>query len=649
MTNTFLKNLIFLLIISAINISVYSQQSELSSSSRKARAAFERGFDYYSLLQFEQAEQEFKDAISRDSDFYEAYIIMGEMLHHQKKYSESTEYLEQAKALNPDFYPVIFYLLGESYMKIGKYKNAKENLQTFLDYELYTKNSYNQSMKYIENCDFALDAIKSPVPFDPINLGEAINSEDAEYSPVLTADGQTLIFTRKESRTDSDNQAYGKEHEDFYISYLENEEWTKATNIGPPINTKLNEGAQTITADGRHLYFTACGRPDGYGSCDIYYSGKSGDQWSLPQNLGSIVNSNKWDSQPSVSADGQTLYFTSGRDGNHGHMDIWVTHKDEEGNWQKPENMGLKINTKYREMSPFIHPDNKTLYFSSDGHPGMGELDFYLIRKDDNGEWGNPVNLGYPINTHAEEMSFFISATGMEAYFASDIVGGYGDLDIYFFELYEQARPDPVTYMKGNVYDSITKKPLEAEFELIDLKKSETILKSVSSKTSGEFLVAIPTGINIGLNVSKEGYLFFSENFQYDKAKEGIDPYVRDIALQPITEGSSVVLKNVFFETDKYELLPESITELKKLIDLLEKNPTLKIELSGHTDSIGSHEYNMELSKNRARSVYSYLIENGIDKSRLTYKGYAATKPIDTNETPEGRANNRRTEFKVIE
>ncbi|MFO8066362.1 MAG: OmpA family protein [Bacteroidales bacterium] len=627
----------------------YSQQTELSTSSRRARSAFERGFDHYRLMQFDEAETEFKKAIDIDDDFIEAYIILGEMLHYQKKYSESKEYLEEAISINQDFYPFTFFLLGESHFKTGYYKEALENFNVFLEYENYDPPTYKKIVRYLENCEFAIIAMENPVPFDPVNLGESINSEHAEYSPVLTADGQTLIFTRKRPRTNPEHLIYGEEYEDFYISKLTNSDWSDAVNIGSPINTPRNEGAQSITADGRHLYFTACGRPDGFGSCDIYYSQKKGRQWSIPNNLGETINSSKWDSQPSISADGQTLFFTSGRDSNIGHMDIWVSYKDEDGNWQEPENLGETINTTGKEMSPFIHPDNRTLFFASDGHPGMGELDLYLTRKDENGEWTRPVNLGYPINTHAEEMSLFISASGKEAYFASDKLGGFGDWDIYFFELYEQARPDPVTYMKGIVYDSKTRERLEAQFELIDLKQDTTLINSTSSPNTGGFLVAIPTGKNLGLNVSKEGYLFFSENFQYTDVKEGIDPYIRDIELHPIRQGETVVLRNIFFETDKYELLPESISELKRLINLLDNNPSLKIEISGHTDSVGTYEYNLELSKNRARSVFNFLVDNGISKSRLTYKGYADTKPIDTNETKEGRANNRRTEFKIIE
>ncbi len=648
MGTTYLKKFLIIVLLFTISSSAFSQQ-QLTSRNKKAKAAFERGVENFNLLLYAQAEIEFKKAIDHDTKFIEAYIVLSEVFQMQEKHLEAIFYLEKAVDINPDFYLLVHFYLGESYFKTGQYKEAKNSLENFINYKTNHSSSIVKAKKYIDNCNFAITAIENPVPFEPHNLGAAVNSEYAEYSPVLTADGQTLIFTRKQPRTNPEHLIYGKEYEDFYISYLEYGKWTEAVNLGEPINTPRNEGAQSITADGRHLYFTACGRPEGFGSCDIYYSYRIGNQWSSPQNLGPNVNSNKWDSQPSISSDGNTLYFTSGRSGNRGHMDIWVTKKNEEGFWTTPENLGDVINTSGREMSPFIHPDNQTLYFASDNHPGMGGLDLFYTRKDEHGEWITPVNIGYPINTHADEISLFVSSSGMEAYFASDLLGGYGDMDIYFFELYEEARPDPITYMKGIVYDSETKQRLEADFELIDLSNNMTIMKSKSDSRFGEFIVVIPTELNLGLNVSKDGYLFHSENFHYTDSRGSIDPYIRDIYLKRIKGGEIVVLKNIFFETAKFDLLSESIAELQRLLILLQRNPTLKIEISGHTDSVGSYAYNLELSKNRARSVYNYLIANGIEINRLTYNGYADTKPIDSNTTEEGRANNRRTEFKVID
>jgi len=340
------------------------------------------------------------------------------------------------------------------------------------------------------------------------------------------------------------------------------------------------------------------------------------------------------------------MYFVSNRNDNY---DIYVAFLSEVGEWSVPELLNENINTNGYEGSVFIHPDNQTLYFSSDGHVGMGGMDIFISRKDGAGDWGPPVNLGYPINTHKDENSILISADGELAMFASDRETGYGGLDLYSFELYEKARPQFVTYLKGTVFDSESKSKLNARFELTDLESGEVAARSNSNRKTGEFLVCLPTNRNYALTVSKEGYLFFSENFSLAGVHSTDNPFLKDIPLKKIRAGEKVVLKNIFFETDKFNLKEESKTELSILIDFLDNNPSLKIEIGGHTDNIGTPEYNVNLSQNRAKAVNDYLAEKGIDQVRLIYKGYGELQPIDSNETEPGRGNNRRTEFKVIE
>jgi outer membrane protein OmpA-like peptidoglycan-associated protein len=366
-------------------------------------------------------------------------------------------------------------------------------------------------------------------------------------------------------------------------------------------------------------------------------------------NMGATVNSSSWDSQPSVSSDGNTLYFTSDRSGGKGKKDIWKTTKNDKGEWTTPVNLGDTINTHNDEMAPFIHPDDQTLYFTSNGHQGMGGYDIFYSRKDSSGNWETPINIGYPINTSDDESCLIVNANGDLAYFSSDRPGGKGSMDIYSFPLYEKARPKRVTYLKGTVYDKVTKNKLEAKFELVDLATGKIYTESFSDKVTGEFLVCLPTEKDYALNVSKDSYLFYSENFTLTGIHSNSDPFLKDIPLQPIKKDEIVILKNIFFDTDKFDLKTESTAELEKLYDLLVKNPKLKIEISGHTDNVGDDKYNQVLSENRAKAVYDYLVLKGIAKERLTYKGYGETKPIETNDTEAGRAINRRTEFKVIE
>ncbi len=621
---------------------------ELSTTNNRAIRAFEDAVQKYNIRNIDGAVERFNDAINHDPYFIEAYIVKGEMLQNYHRHQEAIEAYKMAVQINPDFFPNTIYYLAESYLAIGEYENAGQNVERFLQKTSISGNMRQSGEKMARTIDFALHAIANPVPFEPINLGPNVNSEHDEYAPTLTADEQTLIFTRKKPRENKDFLHLGYEYEDFYVSVRENGIWGPAENLGSPINTQNNEGAQSISADGLHLYFTACNRPGGMGSCDIYYARKAGDGWSEPVNLGPPVNSGAWESQPSVSPDGKTLYFTSNRDGNLGPMDIWVTRQIREGQWSVPENLGPVINTSGREMSPFIHPDNKTLFFASNGHMGMGGFDLFYSTRGEDGEWQEPVNLGYPINTYSDEISLVVGASVKEAYFASEQPGGEGGTDLYFFELYEEARPNPVTYMKGFVFDADTRRRLEARFELVDLASDEVIVQSVSSPRTGEFLIPIPVMTNLGLNVWRDGYLFFSENFALEDVRTGTDPHLYNIPLQPIKEGESVVLRNIFFKVDSHELLPESISELRKLLELMRQNPELRIEIGGHTDSTGSFGYNKNLSEQRALSVLNYLVENGVERDRLTYTGYADQHPVATNDTEEGRAMNRRTEFKVL-
>ena len=533
-------------------------------------------------------------------------------------------------------------------MMTGDFADAKKNYIKYLGFNKGPANRRWQTEENIRKCDFALSLMANPVPFDPVNLGDSINTIHDEYINTITSDELTLLFTRRLPTnviTQSGSEAI---EEDFYRSERNSDSvWQKARNLGPPVNTRGNEGAISISPDGQLLFFTACQRQDTYGSCDIYWSWKMGNQWSAPRNLGPVVNSSAWDSQPSFSSDGKTLYFASKRSGGKGSSDIWMTTLMPDGTWTTPVNLGDSINTASEEQNPFIHPDDQTLYFASKGHQGLGGLDLFIARRDDTGNWGAPVNLGYPINTAADEITLIVNATGDVAYISSDKFGGKGRQDIYAFPLYKEAQPHPVTYLKGIVFDKETKNRLQAHFELTDLKTNRVVVQSVSDPVDGSFLVCLPTDRNYALNVSREGYLFYSDNFSLTGISAQARPFLKNIPLQPIKVGETVVLKNIFFDTDKFALKPESFIELEKLTKLLKTNPSLKIEISGHTDNKGREAHNLELSRNRAKAVYDYLQEQGIEASRMSYQGFGLSKPIDTNDTEAGRANNRRTEFRV--
>jgi outer membrane protein OmpA-like peptidoglycan-associated protein len=364
--------------------------------------------------------------------------------------------------------------------------------------------------------------------------------------------------------------------------------------------------------------------------------------------MGRPVNSEAWESQPTFSSDGKTIYFTSNRYGSVGDADIWKTTMLDEGTFSQPENLGKVINTRGAEVSPFIHPDDQTLYFASTGHQGFGGKDLFISRKDSAGNWGTPKNLGYPINTPADELNLVVSASGDKGYLSTSKDGGYGGLDLYWFEMDDAIKPTIVTYFKGHVFDEVTHKPINADVELIDLKTGKTFVKASSDPSTGIFFICLPTNHDYMLNVSHPEYLFYSENFALTGVHEKTDPYIKDIPLKTFKIGETVVLNNVFFDTDKFVLKPESQIELNRLVELLKKNIRIKIEIGGHTDNQGSKEHNITLSQNRANAVMVYLIDHGIAKERLSCKGYGMSSPIATNDDEKGRALNRRTEFKIV-
>ncbi len=623
-----------------------------SISDKKSIKLYEEAADFYQVYALEAAEDNLNKSIDRSPNFIEAYILLSQVYSETNQMDKAIQALEKSVEINPNFFPNSYYFLGEMYMMEANYNRAAERFQSFIESGKGSKKNNDRAELGIRSCRFSKVAVANPVNFEPINCGPNVNTDRPEYYPCLTGDEQTLLFTRDLKNA----QAMNGRHEDFFVAEKEGDSWGNIRNISE-INTLMNEGAPTLSPDGQVLIFTACeidgdwgkGRA-GLGSCDLFFSQKVGSSWSSPLNLGERINSYSWESQPSYAADGKTLYFVRGKFTGRGiaEQDIWVSKLSDGGVWQKPERIHGEINTPYEEESVMIHPDGQTLYFSSNGHPGLGGLDIFMSKLLPDGTWGEPVNLGYPINTEKNENSLLVSTSGEVAFFASDREGGYGDLDLYYFEMPEEIRPDKVTYAKGVVYDELSFKKLEAKFELIDLETERTVVQSFSNRKSGEFLVSLPTNKDYALNVSRPGYLFYSENFSL-KGYKSMDPYVLDIPLQKIKPGSKAVLNNVFFDTDKYDLKPQSMVELNKLVEFLTINPHVKIEIGGHTDNVGGDGPNQILSERRALAVADYLTVNGIEKWRIAAKGYGESTPIASNETESGRAKNRRTEFMIIE
>ena len=574
-----------------------------------------------------------KDAVRQEPGFTDAYGQMVITYVELKKYKEAITNFETLKSLDsPSIRPA---LLAYSKAVAGEGRFA-DALSAVTLYSQTGKIRSEKAEALIKTYTFAAKAAAKPVPFKPRNLGDSVNSKDPEYFPSLTIDGRTLVFTR---RVNSKN-------EDFYVSEKDDSlGWMPAYSIGAPVNSANNEGAQNVSLDGNMLVFTGCDFPGGRGSCDIYFTIRTEEGlWVDPMNLGSPINTRAWESQPSLSADKQTLYFA--RETQDAGSDIFMSKMQPNGKWGYPERLDSNINTRGREATPFIHPDNQTLYFSSNGHPGFGDMDIFISRRQPDGSWGPAVNLGYPINTADEDASLVVAADGKTAYFASDRSDSRGQLDLYSFELYPEVRPLKTLYVSGFVYDAKTQKRLIANIETYDLATGQ-VAATIRTDKVGNFMAPLPTGKDYAFSVNRKGYLFYSDNFSLKNVSPDSSFY-REIPLQPLDTSAVLVLHNIFFETRQFTLKTGSELELNRLVALLRENPTVTIEISGHTDNIGNTKDNVLLSERRAQAVVKYLVDKGIPAERLQAKGYGETKPVADNMSAAGRAENRRTELKIL-
>lgn len=639
----YLRQIIFVILI----FTIVPLSAQYSSDSKKAIKIYEKAQAEFRSRNDVEAEELLNKALKIDDKFIEAWFMLAQINFDKGDGLTAAANFLKGLEVDPSGNPDGYLKVAEVEFIFGEYYKAYEHLQKWESFGSIDKMSVLRASVLKENTEFAIHAVENPVPFNPESMGDSINSTLSEYWPSLSIDEKTLFFTVKGPMHPDLPPEHALEQEDFYFAKKDGDHWRKRVYLGPPVNTNKNEGAQSITADGKYIYFTACNRSDGHGKmCDLYYSKIENGKWSKPVNLGDQVNTRYSEKHPAISADGRTLFFTSNRPGGFGNYDIWASRLID-GRWGTPVNLGDSINSKGIEQSPFIHPDQHSLYFSSDGWMGMGQGDLFVSRLKNDKSWSEPKNLGYPINTHNEEIGMIVNALGDRAYFSSNRREGT-DIDIYTFELPQELRPIPVSYMTGRVYDARNMKGIQATFQLIDIESGEVVMEANSNEGEGDYLISLPTQAAYAFNVSQPGYLFYSDHFQIIEEYSNLDPFVKNIPLEPIKTGNLVVLNNLFFDTDSYTLKKQSTIELDKILEFLSLNTGVKVEISGHTDNTGSEEYNMELSRNRAREVVKYLEENGISSDRLDSKGYGASQPVDTNESEEGKARNRRTELKIL-
>jgi len=605
---------------------------------KKALKYYEKSVDAFRSMNYDKSEAFLLKSLEAEPDFVDALLRLADLCYRQKRYEEAARYFEKATALAPDYKFGVYQQLGRAYLHLEAYEKARQAYEHYLQKPgLSEKKRYAMS-RQIENLIFSQEAKKHPVPFRPENLGKGVNSSDHEYLPTLTAGDSLLYFTRRKGRL-----------EDIRMSRWKDGHWQTDEEPGTPVNTPdFGEGSQAISPDGKTLYFAAnWGDGEKIRGWDIYETERSDSGWTPPRMLPEPVNTLSYESQPCISADGRMLFFSSRRKGGYGGKDLYVSYRKEDCSWGKPRNLGPVINTPGDEEVPFIHADGKTLYFGSNGHPGMGGSDLYYSKMDDTGGWSTPVNLGYPLNTRNNEGALFVSALSGYGYFASDQLGGEGGYDLYRFKLWDSIRPEPVAFILVEIFDRESGEKLDADFDLINLEKGESILNSNCNTYLKEyFYLPLPLETEFALNIRRPGYLFHSAHFSLT----GDDMFrIRKVKvyLDKIKSGKRIILENVFFETDSFRLDERSFSELNELVDFLNQNPELKIEIGGHTDNTGDPAYNRRLSRLRARSVRDYLLAHGIEAQRIRFEGYGDSRPVATNDNAEGRSLNRRTEIRI--
>ena len=659
---------LYLLLISIISL---SQEDAVCKDieNNKAKLLYKKGTDKKNKKEERMAF--LKQAIDLEPDYVEANYAFAQeriktLIYENGSFKQTEPYFKKVIEICPKYHSDPYYYLGYICYEDENWVETEKYLKEFLNFKVDDETKYNkfydgflyQAKQMLRFAKFYNEIFKNPVPFDPHPLN-GICTERDEYLPIISPDDELILFTRKQLFVEK-NSLVPIEKEQEIFSFSKRDKTTgnfeKGTNMPLPFNKTGSEGGATMSIDNKHLFFTVCKNEGGtQANCDIYFSDLINNLWSVPQKVVGINDPNYWDSQPSLASDGKTLYFCSNRNGGRGGVDIYKTIKNTtSGIWSPPENLGPTINTNGNEMSPFIHSDFQTLYFSSDGHPGVGGNDIFIARKGNDDKWIEPKNIGVPINTTADDLGFFVSTDGHLGYFASNLpsrsngksIGGY---DIFSFELYKEVRPDEIAFFKGKIDDNGSNGNKKFNVEVKDAVTKKTTQATVDTAT-GEYMVIINTKAknDLIISVKKENFAFSSQLISKDSILNS-KPAKIDLKVDTIIVGQTYILNNIYYNTNSADLDPRSLIVIDEFVDFLKNNPTIKIDVYGYTDSQGDDKSNLALSTDRAFTVRDLLTNKGIDKKRLlTFKGFGASQPIADNNSPEGRAKNRRTEFVIV-
>jgi len=619
---------------------IFASQQTFSQKgvSQKAISIYKKALQLVDDGQMKAAIPMLQETILADTNYIEPILTLAGVYGELKQYQNAVNYFEKGLKKDSAQYSFFFLPYSINLAGVGAFGKALLAVDYFLSTKKLSEKSIASAKARKSNYQFAVNyAAKNTDTlylFNPQNLGDSINTSASEYYPTLTIDDSLILFTRRSNNTG----------EDFYESSNQNKKFSTAKIIDGSINDEPFKGAINISQDGEWLAFAANSK-SGYGNFDIYLSTYTPTGWSEPYNLGNAINTEFWESSPTLSPDKQVLYFSSDRPGGYGGKDLYISKRLGNGNWGMTVNMGASINTDGDELAPFIHADGSTLYFCSNGLPGYGNMDLYLLRKDSLNNWMQPVNLGYPINTIDHEGSLFIAANGKDAYYASDRADTRGGLDIYTFPLRKDLQPSPTYYVKGQITDKHTGKGLPCNLQLVNVTNGK-VISNVQTDESGNYFITLPLGINYDFTVNRKGYWYYTTTYNYaDKKPDSV--FIKNIQLTAFQRDSSLILENVNFESNKSNLMPNSILTLNKVVQLLKQNSNISILVTGHTDNSGNELNNQQLSTLRAREVASYLLNNGIELKRLSYKGNGDKQPIASNNTELGKQQNRRTEIRI--
>jgi len=621
---------------------------------KKDEKLFHEGQQAFTRGNWVQASQVMLDLTGRYPELAEGWYILGSsyVKRRDSDFRQAEKYLKKAITICPDLYPYAYYYLGEIAYSSEDYSGTVSYLEKFLEDidRINSDEDYDRAVSLLDYSRFYLEMKGNPVPFRP-KVVSGISTHENEYLAILSPDNQMALFTREKKVLPDRNsllQSTGYK-ERFMVSLLEPDgSFSEGEEMPEPFNIQDNEGGATLTADNATLYYTVCqyDKENRYFNCDIWFSEFQYDSWKEIRNAGNRINkATSWESQPSISSDGKTLYFVSDRPGGYGGYDLYKVTRDTGETWGFPVNLGPRINSAGNEKSPFIHPDGKTFYFSSDGWMGMGGYDVFYTRLEDDGTFRKPVNIGYPINSTEDEVGFFVSTDGMKGFYASNKLQDQGGWDLYQFDLYEKVRPDKVLFIKGTVKDEESFAPVKARIELKNVGTQEVNEVRLDTST-GRYVAVASFDHDYIMTIKKEGYVYESKYISREDTSFD-NPATVDMEIQPIELDKTYRINDIYFNFNSFELTPASMIVLDQFIEFLRLNDHLSIEIRGHTDAIGNDEDNLVLSENRARSVYDYLVANSIPASRLKYKGYGETMPEATNDTEEGRALNRRTCFVI--